>query len=126
MPIVAPNSRRRSLRIADAMSVVVAAIGLLVRPLITTIIDPCLYRSIIDGSRSYRGVNLDSCLFLCLAVVVGVIEDDYLAITRRPEDVVVEIAKKLSDDFLIVSSINNKRGGLKHWDLPGGVALLGH
>jgi hypothetical protein len=73
-----------------------------------------------------RGFNLDSCLLLCLSVVVGVIEDDYLAVTRRPEDVTVDITKKLSGDFLIAKSINNKRGGLEHWDLLRGVALLEH
>jgi hypothetical protein len=44
---------------------------------------------------------------LCLAVIVGVIDDDYLAITKQPEDVTVEIAKKLSGEFLIMRSINN-------------------
>jgi hypothetical protein len=45
---------------------------------------------------------------LCLTVVVRVIEDDYLFVTRRPEDVVVAIAKKLSGKFLIARSINNE------------------
>jgi UDP-N-acetylmuramyl pentapeptide phosphotransferase/UDP-N-acetylglucosamine-1-phosphate transferase len=90
------------------MSAVVTAIGLLVRPLIITISDPCLSRSIIDRSRSCRGFNVSSFLLLCLIVIVGVIEDDYLAVTRRPEDVAVEIAKKLSGVFLIVRSIKNE------------------
>jgi hypothetical protein len=108
------------------MSTGVSAIGLLVGPLIIIIIDPCLCRSIIGRSMSCRGFNLGSCLLLCLTVVVGVVDDDYLAVTRWPEDVMVEIAKKLSGDFLIVRSISNKRGRIKHWDLPGGVALLEH
>jgi hypothetical protein len=96
------------------MSAVVAAIGLLVGPLIITITDPYLCRSIIDKGRSCRGFDIGSFLLSCLAVIVGVIEDDYLAVTRRPEDVVVEIAKKLSGEFLIVRSINNERGRVEH------------
>jgi predicted aspartyl protease len=72
-------------------------------------------------------VDLISAAFSsCASVDIGVIEDDYLAITRQPEDVTVEVAKKLSGEFLVVRSINNKRGGLEHWDLLGGVALLEH
>jgi hypothetical protein len=77
-----------------ATFVVVAAISLLVETLIITIIDPCLCRSIIGRSRSYHGFDIGSLLLLCLAVVIRVIEDDYLAVTRWPEDVAVEIAKK--------------------------------
>jgi hypothetical protein len=40
--------------------------------------------------------------------VVGIIEDDDLAVTRLPEDVAVEITKKLSGEFCIVRSINNE------------------
>jgi hypothetical protein len=105
------------------MSVVVATIGLLVGPLIITITDPYLCRSIIGRSRSYRGFDISSFLLLCLVVVI---EDDYLAVTRRPKDVAIEIAKKLSNKFLIARSINNGRGRVEHWDLPGGVALLEH
>jgi hypothetical protein len=47
-------------------------------------------------------------LLLCIAVIVGVIDDDYLVITRWPEDVAVEIAKKLSGELFIVRSINNE------------------
>jgi hypothetical protein len=108
------------------MSTVVTDIVLLVRPLIVTITDPCLYKSIIGRSRSYRGLDIGIFLLLCLAVIVGVIEDDYLAVTRRPEDIAVEIAKMLSGEFLIVRSINNERGRVEHWGLPGGVALLEH
>jgi hypothetical protein len=109
-----------------ATSVVVAAISLLVETLIITIIDPCLCRSIIGRSRSYHGFDIGSLLLLCLAVIIRVIEDDYLAVTRWPEDVAVEIAKKLSSKFLIARSINNERGRVEHWGLPGGVALLEH
>jgi hypothetical protein len=108
------------------MSAIATAISLLVRPLIITIIDPCICRGIIGRSRNYRGFNLGSCLLLCLTIIVGVIEGDYLAVTRRPEDVAVEVTKKLSGDFLITRSISNERGGLEHWDIPGGVALLEH
>jgi hypothetical protein len=95
------------------MSVVVTAVSLLVRPLIITIINLSLYGSIISRSRSNRGFNLGSCLLLCLAVVVGVIEDYYLAVTRRPEDIAIKITKKLSGDFLITRSISNERGRVK-------------
>jgi hypothetical protein len=100
MPAATPCSRRGSLRITGATFVVVAAINLLFGPLIITITDLCPCRSII--------------------------EDDYLAVTRRPEDVTVEIIKKLSDEFLIAKSINNERGRVDHWGLLGGVALLKH
>jgi hypothetical protein len=45
---------------------------------------------------------------LCLTVIVEVVEDDYLAVTWRPEGVAVEIAKKLSGELLIERSINNE------------------
>jgi hypothetical protein len=64
------------------MSAGVSAIGILVGPLIITIIDPRFCRSIINRSRSYRGFNLDSCPLLCLTIIIGVVEDDYLAVTR--------------------------------------------
>jgi hypothetical protein len=40
-------------------------------------------------------------------VIIGVINDDYLAITRRSEDVTVEVTKKLSGELLITRSVNN-------------------
>jgi hypothetical protein len=107
------------------MSDVVATIGLLVGPPIITITDPVFYRSIIDRSRGYRGLGISSFL-LCIVIVVRVIEDDYLAVTRRPEDVAVKIAKKLSGELFIARSINNERGRVEHWDLPRGIALLEH
>jgi hypothetical protein len=39
---------------------------------------------------------------LSLFVIVRVIDDDYLAVARWPEDVVVEVAKKLSGELLIM------------------------
>jgi hypothetical protein len=47
---------------------------------------------------------------LCLTVVVGVVEDDYLAITRRPEDVTVETAKNFlaSSSLREVSTMNDE------------------
>jgi hypothetical protein len=89
------------------MPVVVTAINFLVGPLIITITDPCLCRSIINRSRRCSGFDIDCFLLLCPIIIVGVIEDDYLAVTRWPEDVAVEIAKKLSGEFLITRSINN-------------------
>jgi hypothetical protein len=108
MPAATPCSRRGRLRITGATSAVVAAIGLLVRPLIITITNLCPYRSIINRSRSCCGFKTGSLLLLCLTVIVGVVEDDYLAITWRPEGVAVEIAKKLSGELLIERSINNE------------------
>jgi hypothetical protein len=98
---------KNSLRITDATSVVTAASSLLIGPLVITITDLCPCRSIVGGSRNCRGFNTVSLLLLLLVIVVGVVNDDYLAVTRRPEDVVVEIAKKLSNEFLIARSINN-------------------
>jgi hypothetical protein len=108
MPTTTPSSQCRSLRITCAMSAIVVAIGLLVGPLIITITDTCLYGSIIGRSRSCYGFHIGSLLLLCLTVVIRVIEDDYLAVTRRVEDVTVEITKKLSGKFLITRSINNE------------------
>jgi hypothetical protein len=47
---------------------------------------------------------------LCLTVVVGVVEDDYLAVTRRPEDVTVETAKNFlaSSSLREVSTMNDE------------------
>jgi hypothetical protein len=110
MPAVAPCYWHGSLMLAGATSAAVAAIGLLIGPLIISITDLCPYRSIIDTSRSSccRGFDTDSLLLLCLSVIIGIIEDDDLAITRRLEDVTVEITKKLSGDFRITRSIKNE------------------
>jgi hypothetical protein len=88
------------------MAAVVATLSLLLRPLIITISDPCPNRSIGGRSRNYRGVDTGRPLLLRL--IIGVIDDDYLAITRRPEDVAVEVTEKLSSEFLIVRSVNNQ------------------
>jgi hypothetical protein len=87
------------------------------------------YLASAGASSAEAGAVVDSistAFSLCLAVIVEVVEDDYLAITRRPENVAVEIAKMLSGEFLIARSINNERGMVEHWGLPGGVALLEH
>jgi hypothetical protein len=65
------------------MSTVVATIGLLIGSLIITIINPFSHRSIGGRSRNYRGFDIGRLLLLRLVVVVGVIDDDYLAVTRR-------------------------------------------
>jgi hypothetical protein len=64
--------------------------------------------------------------FLRIVIVVGVIDDDYLAVTRRSEDVVVEVVEKLFAEFLTVRSVNNKRRMAAHWGRPRGTALLEH
>jgi hypothetical protein len=63
---------------------------------------------------------------LRIVIVVGVIDDDYLAVTRRPEDVVVEVVEKLFAEFLTARSVNNKRRRAAHWGRPRGTALLEH
>jgi hypothetical protein len=45
---------------------------------------------------------------LCLDVIIEIVEDNDLAVTRRPEDVAVEIAKKLSGELCIARSITNE------------------
>jgi hypothetical protein len=112
--------------LAGATSAVVATIGILIGPLIITISDPCPCRSIRGRSRNCRGVNTCRPLLLRIVIVVGVINDDYLAVTRRPEDVVVEVAKKLPSEFLIMRSVNNKRRRAAHWGHRRGTALLEH
>jgi hypothetical protein len=84
MPIATPCSRHRSLRIAGATSAVVAAISLLVGPLIITIIDPYLCRIIISRSRSCRGFDIGSLLLLCHIVVVGVVRNIILLSPSGP------------------------------------------
>jgi hypothetical protein len=64
------------------MAAVVATLSLLLRPLIITISDPCPNRSIGGRSRNYRGVDTGRPLLLRLIVVVRVVDDDYLAVTR--------------------------------------------
>jgi hypothetical protein len=76
-------------------------------PLIITISDPGC-RSIDDRGRNCRGVDTGCPLLLRIIVVVGVVDDDYLAVTRRPEDVVVEVTKKLFGEFFIMRSVNNQ------------------
>jgi hypothetical protein len=98
-----PKARRRYVRYR------VATLSLLLGPLIITISNPCPYRSISGRSRNCRGVNIGRPLLLCLIVIIGVIDDDYLAVTKWPEDVTVEVTKKLSGEFLIARGVNNKR-----------------
>jgi hypothetical protein len=88
------------------MSAVVATISLMIEPLIITIIISCPCRSIGGRSRNCRGFNTGRPLLLRLIVVVGVVDDDYLAVISRPEDVVVEVTEKLSGEFLITRSVN--------------------
>jgi hypothetical protein len=94
------------------MSAVVAAIGLLIGPLIITISDLYPYRSIGGKSRNCRGIDIGHPLLLRLIIVVRVIIDDYLIVTRRPKDAAVEVA--------------NKRRRVAHWGRPRGTTLLEH
>jgi hypothetical protein len=84
------------------MFVVATTIDLLLGPLSITISDTGPCRSIGGRSRNCRGVDIDRPLLLRLVVVVGVINDDYLAVTRRHEDATVEVAKKFSSELLVM------------------------
>jgi hypothetical protein len=61
-----------------------------------------------------------------LVGVVGVFNNNYLAVTKRPEDVVVEGTKKFSGELLITRSVNNQRRRVAHRGHPRGTALLKH
>jgi hypothetical protein len=98
-----------SLRIVVTSSVVIAAIGLLIGPLIITIINLSPCRSIGGRSRNCHGFDTGRPLLLRLIVVVKVVDDDDLAVTRQPKDVPIEVAEKLSGEFLIARSINNEQ-----------------
>jgi hypothetical protein len=43
-------------------------------------------------------VDIGRPFLLCRVIIVGVINDDYLAVTRRPEDVAVELTKSFLED----------------------------
>jgi hypothetical protein len=36
-----------------------------------------------------------------LVLIVGVTDDDDFAVTGRPEDITIEVAEELPDDFLV-------------------------
>jgi hypothetical protein len=95
------------------MSAVTATIDLLLRPLIITISDAGPCRSIGSRSRNCCGVDIGHPLLLRL--VVGVVDDDYLAVSRRLEEVTVELAIKLSGELLITRSVNHQRRRAAHW-----------
>jgi hypothetical protein len=73
---------------------------------------PLPLKSISDRSRNCRGFDT-VCLLLRL-IVVRAINDDYLTVTKRPEDVAVEVVEKLFGKFLIVRSVNNERRRAAH------------
>jgi hypothetical protein len=102
--VVHPQSLRR----ADATFAVTATIDFLLGPLIITISDTGPCRSIGGRSWNCRGVDAGRPLLLCLLVVIEVVDDDYLTVARRLEDVAVEVTKKLSGELLITRSVNNK------------------
>jgi hypothetical protein len=64
------------------MFAVVATIDFLPGPLIITISDTGPCRSIDDRSWNCHGVDADRPLLLRLIIIVGVIDDDYLAVAR--------------------------------------------
>jgi hypothetical protein len=110
--------RRGGLRRIVATSIAVATTGLLIRPLIITIIVFHPLRGIIDNSggswrrvdssRSSHGFSAGHLLICCLLFFIGVIEDDDLAVTRRPEDVVVEVTKKFLGKLRVARSVSDE------------------
>jgi hypothetical protein len=110
--------RRGGLRRTVATYIAVATTGLQIVPMIITIIIFCPLRGIIDsGEGSWRRVdsNRSSHEFGAgrlhiqyLLFFIGVIEVDDLAVTRQPEDVVVEVAKKFSSKLRVVRSVNDE------------------
>jgi hypothetical protein len=110
--------RRGGLRRTVITSIVVAAIGLLIGPLIITIIVFHPLRGIVgNGGGSWRRVdsNKSSCEFgvgrlLIRRVLffIGVVEDDEFAITRRPKHVTVEVAKKFPGVLHVTRSVSDE------------------
>jgi hypothetical protein len=106
------------LRRTIATSIAVAAIGLLIGPLVITIIVFCPLRGIIDSgggscrwvdsSRSSHEFGANRLLIRRLLFFIKVVKDDDLAVTKRPEDVVVEIAKKFSDKLRVTRSVSDE------------------
>jgi hypothetical protein len=110
--------RHCGLRHTVATSITVAATGLLIGPLIITIIIFCPLRGIIrngggswhriDSSRSSREFNVSRLLIRCLLFFIAVIEDDDLAVTRWPEDVAFEVAEKFPSKVHAMRSVSDE------------------
>jgi hypothetical protein len=110
--------QRGGLRRTVATSIVVATTGLLIGPVIIIIIIFCPLRGIddsgecswhrVDSSRSSREFGADRLLIWCLLFLIEVVEYDDLAVTRWPEDVVVEVAKKFPDELHVTRSVNDE------------------
>jgi hypothetical protein len=110
--------RRGGLRHTITTSITVVTTGLLIERLIITIIIFHPLRGIIgndggswrwvDSSRSSREFGVDRLLIRRLLFFIGVIENDDLAITRRHEDVVVEVTKKFPGELRVARSANDE------------------
>jgi hypothetical protein len=121
-------------------SIAVATTGLLIGPLIITIIILHLLKGIIgNGGGSWRQVNssrssnefgADRLHIRRLLFFVGVIEDDDIIVTRWPEDVADEVTKKFPGELCVTRSINDeiflirRLGEINHWSLLRGAALF--
>jgi hypothetical protein len=110
--------RRGGLRRTVTTFITDVATGLLIGPLIITIIIFCPLMGIVvngggswrwvDSGRSNREFSADHLLIRCLLFFLGVIEDDDLAVTRWPEDVAVEVTKKFPSELRVTTSVNDE------------------
>jgi hypothetical protein len=110
--------RRSGLRRIGATSVAITATGLLIEPLIITIIVFRPHRGIIgngggcwcrgDSNRSSREFGADHLLIWRLLFFIRVIKDYDLTVTRQPEDAAVEVGKKFLDELRITRSVSEE------------------
>jgi hypothetical protein len=131
---------RDGLRSTVTTSIVIAATGLLIGPLIITIIILHLLKGIVgNGGGSWRQVNSSRSShefgagrlhIWRLLFFVGVVEDDDIVVTRRPEDVTDEVAKKFPGELCVTRSISDevflirRLGEINHRSLLRGAALF--
>jgi hypothetical protein len=99
-------------------SIAVVATGLLIGPLIITIIIFHPLRSIVsngggswhrvDNNRSSRKFGASHLLIWRILFFIGVIDDDDLVVTRRLENVAVEVTKKFPSELRVMRSVNDE------------------
>jgi hypothetical protein len=82
-------------------------------------------------SKRWRGIGVGAVILAHLHFfLVGVIEDDDIAITRRPKKSMVEVTKELSGNLLIPSSVREgillPSREIHHREPLGGLAMLIH
>jgi hypothetical protein len=110
--------QRGGLRRTVATSIVIATTGLLIGPLMITIIIFRPLRGIIDSGGGYwcwvdsSGSSREFCagrlLIRCLFFFIGVIEDYDHPVTRLPEDVMVEVTKKFPSKLRVARSASDE------------------